>query len=169
MVKTLEKTEVKLLTRVWQIAQSVPDPEIPVVNLGDLGIVRDVRMDENAIAIVSLTPTYSGCPAVKAIENDVAHALKKAGIACRIERVNAPAWTTDWISSQGREKLKAYGIAPPTGNSSDKPALFERAQPACPHCDATNTKLISQFGSTPCKAHYQCEQCREPFDYFKCI
>lgn len=155
--------------QVWQIASDVPDPEIPVVTLGDLGIVRDVIVEKDGVAIVKLTPTYSGCPAVQMIEDSVRDAVHAAGFKCQVERVISPSWTTDWISENGREKLRAYGIAPPVRKSGAKPQLFERDSPQCPRCKSDNTKLISQFGSTPCKAHFQCEACLEPFDYFKCL
>jgi ring-1,2-phenylacetyl-CoA epoxidase subunit PaaD len=161
------KPELKYLA--WKIAAQVPDPEIPVVTLGDLGIVRGVTIESGGKAVVKLTPTYSGCPAVQLIEENVVAALENEGISCRVERVISPPWTTDWISGEGREKLRAYGIAPPIKSSSSKPALFERDSPDCPRCNSTRTVLISQFGSTPCKAHYRCEACREPFDYFKCL
>ena len=174
MVTPLPKSTGNLKTQAWLIACEVPDPEIPAVNLGELGIVRDVEIDANGIAIVKLTPTYSGCPAVQVIEDSVSLALEKEGIPHRVERVISPPWTTDWISEIGSQKLKDYGIAPPKKSGpekscNDKPRLFAVETPQCPKCDSDNTKLISQFGSTPCKAHYQCENCMEPFDYFKCI
>lgn len=154
---------------VWQIASGVPDPEIPVISLGELGIVRGVSVNDQGHALVQLTPTYSGCPAVQVIEDSVVEAVENKGISCAIERVISPPWTTDWISQAGRDKLKAYGIAPPDKSSSAKPALFAVDTPHCPRCDSSQTKLISQFGSTPCKSHFQCEACSEPFDYFKCL
>ena len=169
MVTLKEHINTDLEQRVWQIASNVPDPEIPVISLGELGIVRAVEIDQAGNATVQLTPTYSGCPAVQVIEDNVVAALDKAGIAGRVERVIFPPWTTDWISDAGREKLTAYGIAPPKKSSRNKPALFERDEPHCPRCNSPQTNLISQFGSTPCKAHYQCSACREPFDYFKCL
>ena len=152
--------------RAWDIAAQVPDPEIPVVTVADLGILRGVDM-EGERAVVRLSPTYSGCPAVVAIELAVEAALRDAGIEARIERVLSPAWTTDWITAEGREKLRAYGIAPPVAGG--KGAMFASPDVACPRCASTNTERVSEFGSTACKALYRCNACGEPFDYFKCI
>jgi len=137
----------------------VADPEIPVVTIMDLGIVRDVDCSDGVT--VSLTPTYSGCPATEAIEANVVAALEDRGVAdVRIKRVLSPAWTTDWISTEGREKLRIYGIAPPERG----------ARPiACPRCKSTMTERVSEFGSTACKASYKCLECLEPFEYFKCL
>jgi ring-1,2-phenylacetyl-CoA epoxidase subunit PaaD len=135
------------------ILRGVPDPEIPVVSVVDLGIVREVRDDA-----VVITPTYTGCPATLAIEKSIREALDASGHAdLRIETVLSPPWTTDWISAEGREKLRAYGIAPPS-----------RHLPLCPQCGASETEEISRFGSTPCKALHRCRACAEPFDVFKC-
>ena len=169
MVESAKENIGAFESRVWQLAAGVADPEIPVVTLGDLGIVRDVKIDPHGIAIVKLTPTYSGCPAIQVIEENVAGVLHENNIKARVERVISPPWTTDWITHSGRQKLKEYGIAPPQNSSASKPQLFNVETPQCPKCDSTDTILISQFGSTPCKAHYQCENCMEPFDYFKCI
>ncbi|MEM8748905.1 MAG: 1,2-phenylacetyl-CoA epoxidase subunit PaaD [Pseudomonadota bacterium] len=155
--------------RAWAAASAVPDPEVPCVTVADLGILRSVEI-EDGIAVARVTPTYSGCPAVLAIELAIEAALLEAGFEACIERVMAPAWTTDWISDEGREKLHAYGIAPPVkGSAGGKLALFGETQVACPRCSSVKTRKISEFGSTACKAHYQCETCAEPFDYFKCI
>ena len=154
--------------RAWSAAAAVPDPEIPCVTVADLGILREVELSDG-VAIARVTPTYSGCPAVLAIELAVEAALLDAGFEARIERVMSPAWTTDWITDQGREKLRAYGIAPPQKGSNSKLALFGETVVACPRCGSSNTTKISEFGSTACKAHYQCYACAEPFDYFKCI
>ena len=137
----------------------VADPEIPVLTIRDLGIVRDVECDNGVT--VSLTPTYSGCPATEAIEASVVAALQDRGIEdVTVKRVLSPPWTTDWISEEGREKLRVYGIAPPE----------RREQPiACPRCEAENTERVSEFGSTACKASYRCCECLEPFEYFKCL
>ena len=135
------------------VLASVPDPEIPVISVVDLGIVRSVEPDR-----IVLTPTYTGCPAAQVIERDVRAALDAAGYrGVRIETVLSPAWTTDWISAAGREKLRAYGIAPPT-----------RSAVQCPQCGSSHTEEISRFGSTPCKALWRCRDCAEPFDLFKC-
>lgn len=156
-----------LARRAFQVAAQVPDPEIPVLTLEDLGILRGVDEAEGK-AIVRLSPTYSGCPATAAIELSVASALEEAGIPARIDRVLSPPWTTDWITEAGRAKLTAYGIAPPV--SGGKATLFGEAPDVpCPRCGATQTERVSEFGSTPCKAHWRCRACGEPFDYFKCI
>ena len=154
--------------RAWDAAAAVPDPEVPCVTVADLGILRAVEMDGD-VAVAKVTPTYSGCPAVLAIEFAVEAALRDAGFEPRVERVIAPAWTTDWITDEGREKLRLYGIAPPVGTSSSKMSLFGETAVACPHCGASDTEKLSEFGSTACKAQYRCRACREPFDYFKCI
>lgn len=152
----------------WRAAASVVDPEVPCVTIADLGILRSVVV-EDGVAVAKLTPTYSGCPAVLAIEMAVRTALEAAGFTPRIERVMAPPWTTDWISEQGREKLRAYGIAPPEKAATSVRALFGYDRVACPRCGSSNTERISEFGSTACKALYRCESCLEPFDYFKCL
>ncbi len=154
--------------RAWAAASVVPDPEVPCVNVAELGILRDVTI-RDGVAIASVTPTYSGCPAVLAIELAIEAALLDAGFQARIERVMSPAWTTDWITPEGREKLRAYGIAPPVRGSSSKMALFGETVINCPRCGSSDTQKISEFGSTACKAHYTCKACAEPFDYFKCI
>jgi len=155
--------------RAWSIAASVPDPEVPCVTIEDLGILRGVEISDSK-TIARISPTYSGCPAVLAIELAVETALLDAGFDPVIERIISPAWTTDWITESGREKLRAYGIAPPAkGGTSGKLALFESVDISCPRCSSTKTRKISEFGSTACKAQYQCNTCAEPFDYFKCI
>jgi len=159
--------------RIWGLLGQIMDPEIPVVSVVDLGIVRDVRHDADGIEVV-ITPTYSGCPATRQIEQDIRAALAQAGIDARLSIVLSPAWTTDWISEAGRGKLNAYGIAPPAkgsnGGKAGKRALFGAAPiVACPQCGSPHTEMISEFGSTPCKALWRCIACREPFDYFKCI
>ncbi len=140
---------------IWQVLEQVPDPEIPVISIVDLGIVREVTDN-----LVRITPTYTGCPATQVIERDVRDALDAAGFRdVAIETALFPPWTTDWISAEGRRKLHAYGIAPPT----------KRGGPvACPQCGSTHTSEISRFGSTPCKALWRCQDCAEPFDLFKC-
>lgn len=153
--------------RAWEAAAAVPDPEVPCVTVADLGILRAVRM-EGDVAVADVTPTYSGCPATLAIELAIENALRAAGFEARIERVLTPAWTTDWITPEGREKLRAYGIAPPV-DGTGKAALFARPEVACPRCGSLQTSRISEFGSTACKAQYQCRACAEPFDYFKCL
>jgi len=163
---------------VWQWLGEVPDPEIPVISLVDLGIIRAIAFEGDTL-VVTVTPTYSGCPATTIINLDIERALHDKGIdKLRLERQLSPAWTTDWISVDGREKLKAYGIAPPVDGSATDGLLRLRADRlsgrsnltiACPRCGSTKTEKISQFGSTPCKASYRCTDCLEPFDYFKCI
>ncbi len=155
---------------VWKTLAHVMDPEIPVVSVVDLGIVRDVALRDGHLD-VTITPTYSGCPATQMIENEVRVALDEAGYAsATITTALSPPWTTDWIGPQAREKLRSYGIAPPQADTIDKRALFpERAPVVCPRCASRNTRMVSEFGSTACKAHYKCRDCLEPFDYFKCI
>ena len=155
--------------RAWAVAAAVLDPEVPVVTVADLGILRSVEIDAQGRAVARVTPTYSGCPAVLAIELAIEAALRDAGFDPLIERVLTPAWTTDWITYQGLEKLRAYGIAPPVAGSSSKRALFGDVVVSCPRCAAQDTSKLSEFGSTACKAHYRCNACLEPFDYFKCI
>lgn len=146
----------------------VPDPEIPVLSIMDLGIVRDVEIDGGVV--VSLSPTYSGCPATEVIEYSVIAALEDRGIRdVSIKRVLSPPWTTDWISDAGREKLREYGIAPPERGGSKRALLQGKRRVACPQCESENTEVVSEFGSTACKASYRCTDCLEPFEYFKCI
>ena len=150
-----------------QIAANVPDPELPYLTLTDLGILRSVEL-ENGKVVARVSPTYSGCPALDVIEKTVLDALQQAGFDARVERALSPPWTTDWITEEGHRKLKENGIAPPHSTASDKTTLFAKRQINCPNCDSSQTKRISEFGSTPCKAQYQCNQCLEPFEYFKC-
>lgn len=154
--------DLSLQDRVFEILAEVPDPEIPCVSVVDLGIVRELRGDR-----LIITPTYSGCPATLAIEQDIRAALDRAGLSrIAIQTVLSPAWTTDWISDEGRDKLRAYGIAPPPKGSA-KHSL--RETPAeCPRCRSMRTEEISRFGSTPCKSLHRCCDCHEPFDRFKC-
>lgn len=155
---------------IYTVLDSVSDPEIPVLTVRDLGIIRDVRIHEGGAVEVIITPTYSGCPAMNTIEVNIRAALQEAGYdKIKVTTVLHPAWTTDWISAEGRRKLREYGIAPPVDESPDKGALFQEAPAVpCPHCGSDNTRMVSQFGSTPCKSQYQCRECLEPFDYFKC-
>lgn len=156
---------------VMAVLAQIPDPEVPVITITELGIVRDVDINNNTVT-VKITPTYTGCPAMKQIESDIRSVLKLSGIEnVKVETVYSPAWTTDWISDEAKEKLREYGIAPPEKNSPDK-GLLSIGGPkvvACPRCKSTHTQMISQFGSTACKALYKCLDCLEPFDYFKCI
>jgi ring-1,2-phenylacetyl-CoA epoxidase subunit PaaD len=160
------------LDSIWKLLEQVNDPEIPVLTVVDMGVVREIKpLGGNGIEVV-ITPTYSGCPAMKMIEFSIIAELEANGIhPVKVTTVLSPAWTTDWMSVDGKEKLKAYGIAPPIAGTNEKriDALFAEApQPECPHCGSKETKVISQFGSTACKALYQCNDCKEPFDYFKC-
>ena len=154
---------------IWDYMEEVYDPEVPVLTIVDLGIVRNITYQGECCKI-TITPTYSGCPAMKRIDEDVIQKLDEKGIGnVEVDLVLSPAWTTDWLSDSGRKKLKKYGIAPPE-NEVDKSVLFsEPTIVPCPKCDSKDTKLVRQFGSTACKAHYQCNHCLEPFDYFKCL
>ena len=146
----------------------VPDPEIPVLSITDLGIVRDVEIGERVT--VALSPTYSGCPATEVIEKSVLDALQEHGIDdVEIKRVLSPPWTTDWITEEGRDKLRDYGIAPPERGAGKRALLRGERQVACPRCASIATERVSEFGSTACKASYRCSECLEPFEYFKCI
>jgi ring-1,2-phenylacetyl-CoA epoxidase subunit PaaD len=154
--------------QVLEWLADVPDPEIPVVSIMDLGIVRDVQC--NGHVVVSLAPTYSGCPATEAIEANVIAALQERGIVdVSIKRVLSPPWTTDWISAAGCEKLRDYGIAPPAQGASKRDLLGAEQAVPCPRCASQETELVSEFGSTACKASYRCTDCLEPFEYFKCL
>jgi ring-1,2-phenylacetyl-CoA epoxidase subunit PaaD len=162
-----DPSEEEIEKRIWKILETVYDPEIPVLSVIDLGIARDVKVDDEKIKI-KITPTYSGCPAMDMIAMNIRLALLKEGFSnVTISHQLSPAWTTDWMTESGKQKLKSYGIAPPVGKSFDENYL-ENVVVECPLCHSSNTKLISQFGSTSCKAHYQCLHCKEPFDYFKC-
>jgi ring-1,2-phenylacetyl-CoA epoxidase subunit PaaD len=154
--------------QIIQWLSEVPDPEIPVLTITDLGIVRDVAVNDGVT--VALTPTYTGCPATEVIEQSVIDALHSHGVErVSIDRVLSPPWTTDWISAAGKEKLRAYGIAPPEKSSSKRALLQEENKVHCPRCASADTELVSEFGSTACKASYKCTACLEPFEYFKCI
>tara|TARA_B100000902_G_scaffold373968_1_gene402507 strand:+ start:1139 stop:1591 length:453 start_codon:yes stop_codon:yes gene_type:complete len=142
---------------IWELLNTVPDPEIPVISIVELGVVREIVFADNLYTI-NITPTYSGCPAVKTFMDDIKTCLKKNGIDnFKLKLVYSPAWTTDWMSDQTKEKLNKYGIAPPSNTVN------------CPQCNSDNVQLISEFGSTACKAMYKCSKCLEPFDFFKCI
>ena len=156
-----------LRERAWDAAAQVVDPEIPVLSIADLGVLREVRVTGDAVEVV-ITPTYSGCPAMRMIELEIETALRAAGIdKLRIRTVLSPAWTTDWLSDAGRRKLALYGIAPPERAASRR-ALFAADAVACPRCGSRQTERLAEFGSTSCKALYRCRACAEPFDYFKC-
>jgi len=156
--------------QVYTWLQEVPDPEIPVLSVVDLGVVRDVTWDGGTCVVV-ITPTYSGCPAMREITQDIQQTLARHGIdEVRVDTRLAPAWTTDWMSEKGRDALKGYGIAAPAERAIDISGISRRAAApaiACPRCGSHDTRMVSNFGSTSCKALYRCVSCREPFDYFK--
>jgi ring-1,2-phenylacetyl-CoA epoxidase subunit PaaD len=155
---------------IWRVLEDVADPEIPVLSIVDLGIVRFVRWDADERLHVGLTPTYSGCPATEVIRGSVKQALARAGHAdAQIDTVLSPPWTSDWLSREGRQKLAAFGVAPPAEPVSSPRRLLGDPLVACPKCGSDSTEKVSEFGSTPCKAHYRCTECLEPFDYFKCF
>ena len=155
--------------RAREVLASVADPEIPVLSLLDLGVIRSLAPLGSSGLAVGLSPTYTGCPATAVIRADIIRALEAAGFApIRVTDVLSPAWTSDWISAEGRRKLAAYGIAPPAAVGSRR-ALAGDDTPGCPRCGSADTELVSEFGSTPCKALHRCRSCREPFDRFKCI
>ena len=145
------------IDKIWELLNTVPDPEIPVISVVELGVIRDVIFSENSY-VISITPTYSGCPAVKAFQDDIKTCLKENDIEnFELKIVHSPTWTTDWMTESTKEKLKKYGIAPPSETV------------ICPQCDSEKTELISEFGATACKALYKCKDCLEPFEHFKCI
>ena len=174
---TSTSTTLPSLEQIWGWLSEVPDPEIPVISVVDLGIVRDVHWHSEGAEPelrVAITPTYSGCPATQVISQDIETALRDHGIQrLRLEHRLAPAWTTDWITQSGREKLRQYGIAPPAERALDRSGLARLKRRGlsieCPRCGSSQTEKISEFGSTPCKAQYRCQDCLEPFDYFKCL
>jgi ring-1,2-phenylacetyl-CoA epoxidase subunit PaaD len=156
--------------KIWSILETVTDPEVPVLTVTDLGIIRNVKMDGDEVEVI-ITPTYSGCPAMDLITANIRMALLENGYQkIKVTSVLSPAWTTDWMSEEGKRKLKEYGIAPPNPKQQVcKQELFASAEGVqCPHCDSWHTHRISEFGSTACKALYRCDDCQEPFDYFKC-
>jgi ring-1,2-phenylacetyl-CoA epoxidase subunit PaaD len=154
---------------IWNILETVCDPEIPVLSILDLGIIRAVAFNEASNMVeLTITPTYTGCPAMDMIGAQIRMALAEAGFhQVKIQQILSPAWTTDWMTESGKQKLQAYGIAPPVATNFNQ-VYLEDLEIACPNCGATNTKLVSEFGSTACKALFQCKDCLEPFDYFKC-
>ena len=155
---------------IFDLLSQIPDPEIPVINIRELGVLRSVK-NENGKVIVEMTPTYSGCPALDAIEDEIISKLHEHGIEnAQVKKTLSPAWTTDWLTDEAKEKLRRFGIAPPEKSSADFNVLLGKKKSiACPHCGSENTEMISMFGSTACKALYRCNNCTEPFDYFKCI
>jgi ring-1,2-phenylacetyl-CoA epoxidase subunit PaaD len=155
--------------QLFDILETVSDPEIPVLSIVEMGVVRSAILVNNVVE-VEITPTYSGCPAMDVIGDDIKKAFQEKGFQSNIKLVLSPAWTTDWITLKGRTALEKYGIAAPLNEDADKEALIgNKKLVKCPQCGSLNTKLVSQFGSTACKAFFQCEDCLEPFDYFKCL
>jgi ring-1,2-phenylacetyl-CoA epoxidase subunit PaaD len=157
--------------KIEDLLREVSDPEIPVLTIMDMGVVREYELNENGKdLLIKITPTYSGCPAMDTIATDIKLKMDGAGYNTKVKLILSPAWTTDWITKEGREALEKYGIAAPLDETSDKLALIDGKRIVkCTNCGSTNTKLVSQFGSTACKALFQCEDCLEPFDYFKCL
>ena len=166
----VNKESILTEAEVWDVLREVEDPEIPVLSVVDMGVIREVVLSDNRVK-VSITPTYSGCPAMKTIEEDIREILNEQSFdAVEVVTVLAPAWTTDWMSEEGKEKLRVYGIAPPEYSTADKAKLMGIEKTVtCPRCKSKNTEMVSQFGSTACKALWKCKDCLEPFDYFKCI
>ncbi len=157
--------------QVWEFLSEIPDPEIPVISVVELGVIRNIEILPEKI-VITITPTYTGCPAMKAFEDDITSKLNNEGVGeVEINTVFSPAWTTNWMSDDAKEKLRAYGIAPPIEGTEDKGVLFssDKKTVPCPRCKSKKTTLKSQFGSTACKSLYQCDNCLEPFDHFKCI
>ena len=157
--------------KIWQLLETITDPEVPVLSIIDLGIIRAVEIDASNKIKITVTPTYTGCPAVDVINMNIRMVLLENGFNnIEIKNVLSPAWTTDWMTEQGKQKLKAYGIAPPNTKQivCTVDAFQEEEAVQCPHCNSYNTQLVSRFGSTACKALYKCNECMEPFDYFKC-
>lgn len=151
------------------VLKTVSDPEIPVLSVLDLGVIREA-IEENGVVKIKLTPTYSGCPAMDVIGDDLKTAFSEIGKEAIIELILSPAWSSDWISEEGLKKMEEYGIARPLSESHDKDVLLgEKKLVKCPQCGSTKTHLVSQFGSTACKALFKCDDCQEPFDYFKCL
>ena len=151
------------------VLEKVSDPEIPVLTILDMGVVREAS-EENGIVKIKITPTYSGCPAMDVIGDDIVKAFSEVGKTATVELILSPAWTTDWITPKGRNALEKYGIAAPLNETADKEALLGNKKIVkCPQCGSLNTMVVSQFGSTACKALFKCEECQEPFDYFKCL
>jgi len=162
-------TEQNIEKKLFPILEQVSDPEIPVLSIMDMGVVRSAVI-KNSIVKVQITPTYSGCPAMDVISDDIKKALKEAGYNSEVELILSPAWTTDWITPKGRKALENYGIAAPLNAEADKDVLLHGKRIVkCTNCGSQNTRLVSQFGSTACKAQFQCNDCQEPFDYFKCL
>lgn len=169
MVEAPALDRAALRDRALAIAGEIPDPEIPVLTIADLGVLRDARVDDRGAVELDITPTYSGCPAMNMIALNIEAALAGEGIPARVKLVLSPAWTTDWMSEAGRDKLRAYGIAPPAPRASRRALFGFDEEVACPRCGSTATEKLSEFGSTACKSLWRCTACREPFDHFKCL
>ena len=162
-------TEQHIDASLIPILEKISDPEIPVLSIMDMGVVRSAIV-VNDVVKVEITPTYSGCPAMDVIGDDITAAFKKSGLKAEVDLILHPAWTTDWITPRGRKALEDYGIAAPLDEEADKAVLLDGKKIVkCTNCGSQNTRLVSQFGSTACKAQFQCEECQEPFDYFKCL
>ena len=163
-------TNASKIELAWEVLNKVEDPEIPVISIVELGVVRELFF-ENDILQVHITPTYSGCPATQVIQDMTIEALEKSDLGpFKVKTVLRPAWSTSMLLEEGKRKLEEYGVAPPVDDEADKLALMgEERKIPCPLCKSTNTTMVSQFGSTPCKAHFKCKECLEPFDYFKCL
>lgn len=154
---------------VYRFLSEIPDPEIPVISITELGIVREVKIVSDEEILVKITPTYSGCPAMDLINIQIRRGLVSKGFKrIRVEYQLSPAWTTDWLPEEAKQKLRDFGITPPQGKSTDMQGLFSSQVIPCPHCGSENTEMTSRFGSTSCKALYKCLSCHEPFEYFKC-
>ena len=174
MNSALEAAGAEAVQRVslaWRVLEAVEDPEIPALSIVDLGLIRSVLPRPDGVLEVGLSPTYVGCPATEVIRRSVEHALGNAGVgAFVVNNVLSPAWSSDWITAEGRRKLATYGIVPPEQSASSMRAILRGDRPiGCPRCGSSDTECISEFGSTPCKALHRCRSCLEPFEYFKCI
>ena len=166
----MSAVDVNIKERIWELLETVPDPEIPVINVVELGVVRKLEISDDEVTVV-ITPTYTGCPAMNTFEADIIETLNKNGFEnVKIKTIYAPAWTTDWLNEETKQKLKKYGIAPPGKVSKDEVALFSENEKSviCPYCESDHTRLTSRFGSTACKALHYCDACQQPFEEFKC-
>ncbi|MGH8176557.1 MAG: 1,2-phenylacetyl-CoA epoxidase subunit PaaD [Steroidobacter sp.] len=169
-IESTESSAARVERDVWRLLAEVPDPEIPVLSVVELGLIRYVRSDEAQRVAVGVSPTYTGCPATEVIQSAIRSRLETAGYdEISIDSVLSPPWTSDWLTESAREKLKEYGIAPPAHAVSHPRHVFREPEVQCPRCDSPRSQLVSEFGSTPCKALYRCSACLEPFEYFKCI
>ena len=158
----------KSTEKAWDVLRDLTDPELPFLTLDDLGVIREIKRDKTNI-VVTISPTYIGCPAVSVIEENIKHTLKKIGVEATIEKSFSPPWSSDWISENGRKKMEEFGISPPHSKESENfsPLLSKKVK--CPQCSSYETEKVSEFGSTACKSLYRCLDCKEPFDRFKCV